>query len=426
MRSSILEQAIPLLEHLEARGARSALVGGTVRDLLLGIEPHDIDIVTEAHDETLPQLLPQAKPVGQRCARSWLLPGTDRSAQITSSNGTTLERERQRRDLTVNAIAMFSDGTFLADPQCWEDMAQRTLRFHGNPAQRLGEDPLRAVRFFRFLHTLPGFGADACSRQHCSSLRNRLGTIAGERLGLELLRAVDGHFASWCRDLQTAGLLTPLFTAGGTSPGIKPSGQSTSFSVLESICACHDSRKLRLAALFLDRGEPWATQQCVRSVAERAGASLAALCIGRDLLEGTRELIAWHRLPGGTVSPRRLQILLSAKGADWLEELFLLSWCVRSAADTSRRQWMANRRHLVRLLLRAKQVLPLGVTGEDVKGELQISGGPAVGRVLRTLERLALEGAISTREDALRWLRSRKGRVSPDSPGRRRKEPSQR
>ncbi|WP_448204322.1 CCA tRNA nucleotidyltransferase [Azospirillum sp. sgz302134] len=190
---------------LAAGGADARFVGGCVRDAWLGRKVKDIDIATHAPPERVMELL---KAAGLMAIPTGIQHGT-----VTAVSGkahyeiTTLRRDVEtfgrharveftddwredaaRRDLTMNALSCTAEG-LLYDPfGGLADMAAGRVRFVGDPRQRIEEDVLRLLRFFRF-HAHYGRGApDAEALAACTEMAPRLPTLSGERVRGELSR----------------------------------------------------------------------------------------------------------------------------------------------------------------------------------------------------------------------------------------------
>jgi len=200
----ILEAAI-LLRSVE--GHQSCLVGGCVRDMLVGKEPKDFDFATDIDLDTLGKVFEEA---GWRVDEQ----GLQFLVMIVSKNGNqyeianfrkdgtykdgrrpesvdvgTIEEDAARRDFTINAlyIDLSSDEPLLLDPtrQGLNDLKDQVLRFVGNPSARIEEDALRIMRFYRFLaqHKLT---ADPRSLRACRQHFGKITQLASERIRIEV------------------------------------------------------------------------------------------------------------------------------------------------------------------------------------------------------------------------------------------------
>ncbi len=237
-RSQISPNALKVLYRLKSAGFRACLVGGCVRDLLLGREPKDFDVATDAHPQQVRELFRNCRLIGRRFRlahvhfRSEIIEvATFRSAATPDGEGDwekqaetgrvlrdnvygTIEEDAWRRDFSVNAlyydIADFSVVDYVGG---MEDLRNGLLRLIGDPEQRFREDPVRMLRAVRFKTKL-GFRLDEpCERQlpHLSSL---LANVPPARLYDEVLKLfLSGNALQTFENLRHYGLFAPLFPA---------------------------------------------------------------------------------------------------------------------------------------------------------------------------------------------------------------------
>jgi hypothetical protein len=209
---------------LGSEGGQARIVGGAVRNALLGRPVRDIDFATA--------LLPEA--VMARCAAAGLraLPtGIEHGTVTVLAEGarfevTTLRRDvdtdgrravvaysasfeedASRRDFTINQFSLSADGVVHDYAGAFDDLAARKVRFIGDPASRIREDYLRILRFFRFHAEYAAGDLDGPGLAACIALRGGLGQLSAERIREELLKTLvaDG-----------AGIVVPL--ASGMRP----------------------------------------------------------------------------------------------------------------------------------------------------------------------------------------------------------------
>ena len=195
-----------LLDALGANEGLTRYVGGAVRDELLGLPVSDVDLATRLRPEEIIERL--------ETARIKAVPTGIEHGTITAvSDGHALEVTTLRRDVSTDgrrAVVSFTDdwkddaarrdftiNALFADPQTGqlfdyfgglEDLASRQIRFIGDPLQRIAEDHLRILRFFRF-HARFGSGEpDAAALEACSDRANDLMALSRERIADELLK----------------------------------------------------------------------------------------------------------------------------------------------------------------------------------------------------------------------------------------------
>ena len=220
--------AIERLARIFAEDERSLyLVGGSVRDELLGLPVHDYDFTTNAEPEGIKRLLRTADAdaiytVGERFGTVGALFDdarfeitTYRSEAYTPGSrkpavafGTSLEPDLARRDFTVNAMARPAAGGEIIDPFGGQgDLAARTIRAVGNPDERFAEDPLRLLRAVRFAAQF-GFEIEPITRDAIMRNADTLRTISAERITQEVNRILVGPRPSRpIRELCDLGLM---------------------------------------------------------------------------------------------------------------------------------------------------------------------------------------------------------------------------
>jgi poly(A) polymerase len=228
----------PLLEALEAAAGRTRFVGGCVRDTLLGLEVSDVDLATQFEPGEVIRRLEAARI---KAVPTGLAHGTvtavsaGHPVEVTtlrrdvSTDGrratvaftTDWKEDAARRDFTINALS--------ADPATGKvhdyfgglnDLAARTVRFIGEPLQRIAEDHLRILRFFRF-HARFGEGApDEASLAACAARANDMMALSRERIADELLKLLALPEPS-----ATVGLMHDINMFGLIIPEIEGDGQ---------------------------------------------------------------------------------------------------------------------------------------------------------------------------------------------------------
>ena len=217
-------------DALTGAGHRALFVGGCVRNALLGVPVGDIDIATDALPDTVMMLAREAglKPVPTGIAHGTItvvsggvphevttfradIETDGRHAQVAF--GQSIEADARRRDFTMNALYAAPDGAVIDPLGGLPDLRARRVRFIDDPAQRIREDYLRILRFFRFhaCYGDPEGGLDAEGLSACAAARDGLATLSRERIGAEmrkLLGAPDP--APSIAAMQAAGVLSAI------------------------------------------------------------------------------------------------------------------------------------------------------------------------------------------------------------------------
>ncbi|MBC2115916.1 CCA tRNA nucleotidyltransferase [Listeria booriae] len=203
----IFRKAVPVLEKLEQAGFEAYFVGGSVRDVILGRDVSDIDIATSAFPEEVKQVFTRTFDTGiEHGTVSVLEAGEIYEITTFRTEGTyadfrrpdevtfirSLEKDLERRDFTMNAIAMGLDGRFIDPFGGQEDMKKKQIRAVGKPWERFHEDALRMMRGVRFVSQLQ-FQLEADTYAAMQQNRALLANIAVERIAVELVKLMKGQ-----------------------------------------------------------------------------------------------------------------------------------------------------------------------------------------------------------------------------------------
>ena len=230
-RASISENALKVLYRLKKSGYQAHLVGGAVRDLLLGREPKDFDVATDATPEQVKAVFGNCRLIGRRFrlahvrfGREIIEVATFRSAQFQNESQSNLgmilrdndygsiEEDALRRDFSVNALYYnIHDFSVLDYAGGMEDLRAGCLRLLGDPETRYREDPVRLLRAIRFAAKL-GFKLDSATHAPISELACLLQEVPAARLYEEALKLfMSGCAVSVFEKLRQYGLFAQLF-----------------------------------------------------------------------------------------------------------------------------------------------------------------------------------------------------------------------
>lgn len=233
-RANISPNALKVLYHLNEAGHEAYLVGGSVRDLLLGREPKDFDVATSAHPDTVRALFRNSRLIGRRFRLAHVRYGreivevaTFRAQHDAHGEGGrvaedgmlvrdnvygTLEDDAWRRDFTINALYYDVRDFSVVDYTCGlQDLRDGVLRLIGEPEQRFHEDPVRMLRAVRFGAKL-GFRLEDTMMQAMHALGVLLEAVPPARLFDEVLKLFQGGVALTTFELMRHyGLFGHLF-----------------------------------------------------------------------------------------------------------------------------------------------------------------------------------------------------------------------
>ncbi len=221
----------------ETGGIPVYLVGGAVRDRLLGRTPREYDFAFEADEATFLQRNPEARKVGRSVSVLLL-----RGQEFMPLEG-TLEADMRRRDLTINAFAEDRDGKLYGHPDALADLRAGVLR----PASLTSfcDEPVRVFRVARMACELPAFSVhpEAVSQMRSVAAAGLLESIPAERVEREFMKALASPRPSrWLSVLAEGGCLSPWFQELAQAGDI-PAGPAPyhSGSVLEHLMDVMDA-----------------------------------------------------------------------------------------------------------------------------------------------------------------------------------------
>lgn len=223
-----------VFDAIEAGGHRAWLVGGAVRNALLDMPVEDVDLATDAPPDRVMRLARAAglKPVPTGIDHGTVTVVADgRGFEVTTLRrdvetdgrravvafSDDLAQDAARRDFTMNALYAGRDGVVIDPVGGLPDLEARRLRFVGDPAQRIREDYLRILRYFRFFVRY-GKELDPAALAACAEMRTGLDTISRERVGQEMRKILDAFEPSLTIWLMAAtGVLAQILP--GATPG---------------------------------------------------------------------------------------------------------------------------------------------------------------------------------------------------------------
>lgn len=200
------QAAIPILQRIEAAGFEAYFVGGCVRDALLDLPIHDVDIATSAYPQEVKSIFKRTVDTGIKHGTVMVLDhGAGYEVTTFRTESTyqdfrrpdkvtfvrSLKEDQQRRDFTVNALAARHDGTIIDNYGGLADLKAHVLRAVGDPQARFHEDALRMMRGVRFESQL-GFSLEKNTAAALAENAPLLQHIAVERIAAEFSRLLLG------------------------------------------------------------------------------------------------------------------------------------------------------------------------------------------------------------------------------------------
>jgi len=374
-------KTMAVLDALEAAGGPDCarFVGGCVRNTLIGRDIDDIDIATALTPDQVIAALGAAK---LKAVPTGVEHGTVTAiSQSTPYEITTLRRDvstdgrravvaftsdwaedAQRRDFTLNSLYAQRDGTIF-DPTGHgvADARAGRIVFVGEAEQRIREDYLRILRFFRFLAWYGSGVPDAAALAACETLRGDLKSLSAERVSKELLKLFAAPDPR-----EAVGLMARSGVLGEVLPAPLDLDRFNAMVALEEDQLFETEPVLRLAALLAD---------------DQVGAAQLAERLRLSNAERDRIVAALAPAPvfKSWMSPREIRRSLYRLGAQAFRDRAKLAWA-RAARTATTPQW----RGMI-ALGEGWSPPPFPLTGEDVISA-GVPKGPMVGQVLREVE----------------------------------------
>ncbi len=229
----VSSNAVRVTETLQRAGYKAFIVGGAVRDLVLGFKPKDFDVATDATPEQVKRLFRRAFIIGRRFQIVHVMFGQD-LIEVTTFRGSSSEgalkdehgrvlrdntfgeqhEDAERRDFTINAMYYDPERQLVLDYHGgMKDIRSRSLRMIGDPAARYREDPVRLLRVVRFAAKL-SFKIAPATRAPISIMAPLVNNVPAARVFDEMLKLLmSGHAMACLQQLRQEGLhhgLLPL------------------------------------------------------------------------------------------------------------------------------------------------------------------------------------------------------------------------
>ncbi len=433
MKFPIPPEVTAVSEGLRKEGFEAYLVGGCVRDVLIGRKPKDWDITTNAKPEDIQRIFPDSFYTNEFGTVGVTHETSDETVKVIEvtpyrtetgytdkrrpdavSFGDNLEEDLARRDFTINAIAYDESQGQLIDPyKGQKDIELKVLRTVGDPIERFEEDALRLMRAVRLVAELD-FALDTDTAAAIKEKGPNLGHISKERIRDEFVRILKSKQPMMALVLsQQLGILD--YIAPDLSRGIGvEQNQAHSYDVFGHLMRAtqHAADKewafeIRLAALFHDVSKPetrrWAEEkkdwtfhghEVVGSrVTKKA---LEDLKFSRETIEKVVKLVRWHMFfsDPDQITLSAVRRMITNVGEENIWDLLNLRICDRIGTGRPKEQPFRFRKYkaMVEQALRDPiSVTMLKTDGNRIMKEFHVEPGPTIGWVLNALLEDVLE-----------------------------------
>jgi poly(A) polymerase len=434
-RVDVEKIAFWIVKRLQEAGHTALYAGGCVRDMLRKVQPHDYDIATSARPETVQALFKRTVAVGaQFGVISVLEKGVDVQVATFRSDGEYLDgrhpesvrfsdakEDALRRDFTINGLFFDPVNQKILDYVGGQaDLAAGVLRAIGDPEARIAEDRLRMLRAVRFA-TVLGFEIEPATWAAVCKHAPSLGEVSAERIREEFMKTLLSPSRVRGFDLlDKSGLLRQILPEMEALKGCEqppqfhPEGDVWVHTrLMLSLLPEEVSTPLLLSVLLHDIAKPAtysfdpAEGRIRFSGHEKLGATmtegiLTRLRFARRDIDAAVEAVANH-MAFKDVQKMRVSRLKRFLARPTIADELLLHRvdCASSNGDLSNYSFLNEK---IEEFSQAPLIPPPLLTGRDLLA-LGLPAGPAFKRILEEAQSRQLEGALTSREDALAWAR---------------------
>ncbi len=413
-------------EVLSSTGFESFIVGGSVRDLLIGRTPKDWDITTNAKpeeitplfektfyentfgtvgiviEETLDPTLKVIEVTPYRIESEY----TDFRRPDKVEWGTTIEEDLARRDFTINAISLNPATNEIKDPYDGQiDINRKIIRTVGNPNDRFTEDALRMLRALRLASEL-GFAIDSDTLIAIQKHKHLLAHISKERIKDELTKIIMSDAPAIALDMA-ARLEVLVYISPELIKGIGvEQNQAHAYTVWEHLLRSleHSAKKkfplhVRITALFHDIAKPhtrkWINNQWTFYGHEVVGAritkkALTELTFSKEIIEKVTKLVRWHMFFSDTeqITLSAVRRMVRNVTPELIWDLMNVRACDRIGTGRPKESPYRLRKYhaMIEEVMRDPiSVKHLKVSGRDIMTTSLIGAGPHIGYILEIL-----------------------------------------
>lgn len=442
MEINIPNYIIFILDKLESSGFESYIVGGSVRDILLGKEPNDFDIATNAKPEDIENIFQDNKTIdiGKEFGTIKILLDKE-EVEVTTfrTEGNYLDGRRpewvkfvpaieddlSRRDFTINAIA-YNKKTGIVDPfNGVKDLEKKIIRSVGNPKERFKEDYLRILRAVRF-STVLDFEIEKETLKAAEEYGSNISNVSMERINQEFFKILLSSKPSKGIELmREIGLLDIIVPEIIPSIGFNQQNPHHNKDVYNHIlCAIDNSPpilKVRLAALFHDMGKPHTISIDEKGIGhfyghDKVGAKIAKQALERmkaphKLNEEVTILVSEHMAHHARFKDKGLKKLIRRVGVENIYDLFELQKADRKCSNE-----YASIEHILDMEKRVDSILDkreafdtnqLDINGNDLL-KIGFKEGKIIGEVLEYLLEKVMENPSINKKEKLLKLAQKK------------------
>lgn len=443
MEIQLPKSVLEILNKFDKEGYEIYVVGGAVRDILMGKIAHDWDFTTNAKPEEILKVIPDGFYDNQFGTVGLSVPDFGEPFEITTfrteqgysdsrhpdkiSWGKTLEEDVSRRDFTINALAINSKFEIIDLFDGQKDIKNKTIKAVGNPDERFSEDALRMMRAVRIATEL-GFSIEDKTFEAIKKNVPIINKIAKERIKEELFKIISSpNPYQGMLTFRKSGLMTEILPELEKCFGVeqKSPGRHHIYDVgnhlLMSLKNCKSTDTItRFATLIHDIGKPQTYKKLDTGVITFYNHEMVSTRIAENIADRLKFskkdkekfiiLVRWHQF---TVDERQtdsaIRRILRNVGKENMEDMLSLRVADRLGGGATETSWRLEefKKRLIEVQKQPFSIKDLKINGNDVMKELNIKPSPKVGQILEELFNQVVENKIKNdRESLLERLKS--------------------
>ena len=431
INNKLIKEALEIINIIEDSGYEAYIVGGSLRDSLLGMQPKDIDIASSASPTEIKRIFNSYKTIDTGIDFGTVtLIYNDKPVEITTFRSESvyldsrrpdsvsfeknIDEDLKRRDFTINAMAYNQSKKLVDLFSGEEDLNNKLIRCVGSPDERFSEDALRMLRAVRFACVL-NFDIEKKTFEAIKYNASRIEHISKERIQAELNKILMSSKPSrGIRLLLDSKLLDYVLPEISRLSGFNQNNPFHHLELLEHTLCVLDKveprLQLRLAALFHDAGKvdtatldengighfyghDSVSEEITKSVLKR-------LRYSNEIIELTSQLVRYHMIQANVIGKKGIQKLLRIFGENNIFELADLHFADSSCTT------MEVKEDVFRLKIRQvlDENIPFSVKDLDIDGyDLMKIGakGKQIGDILNELLELVSEDASKNNKNQL-------------------------
>ena len=438
MKPKIPSNVMEVMKKFVDNNADIYIVGGAIRDMFIGREMYDWDFATNLTPTEMKKLYPKNSFCENVYGTFSIVVSKEQIFEVTTYRtergytdgrhpdeikwGKTIEEDLERRDFTINAMAMDINGN-ITDPFGGKlDIERKIIRAVRNPDERFGEDALRMIKAIRMAAELK-FTIEEKTFNAIVANARLISKIAGERIKTELFRILTVNKpADGIRLLKNSGLLEIIMPELILGVDMSQKGHHIHdvwTHSLEAIDNCQSANPItRLATLLHDVGKPVVMKgegENRTFYNHEVVGSRIAVRIGKLLRFSNKELdqlfrlVRWHMFTvEDTQTDKAVRRFIRNVTTEYLDEMISLRRADRlgSGAKESSWRWELFKKRLIEVQKQPFSITDLKVNGKDVMEILKIRPSRKVGEVLKNLFSLVEEDPnLNDREYLLKKIK---------------------